>query len=392
MYVRVSTWTAAMAASLTLTALAGCSAPEPDYGPPPPPPAETAYDRAPIDLAGAPPSPPVQDSLAGGPGGMTPPPALVGMAPIADPEDMDPAERHRIYGTKYDGDLAVARANAPAAPRRRSAAPSRPQAAVSPARPAVIAKAPIREKPVARQPLATPVPPATPAPLDPKLTKLQAALAPAVSAGAAVTVAAPLSQRLEGPVVLTLPQTLFDLIGQEAAKLGLGRAARTAEVRATLSGQGYDITPNGPQTAPLKSGDAATFEWQVRPGGGALGPLTAQVDATLSGQRPAMTFPLGTITKAAPVVDAPIRRGLGVLNLGVVDVPGLGRMRGETLVGGGLLLLALILLVAIARNASLAEERARQNLRKAREQADAEAAASVAEPNPKAEAPKSKKP
>jgi hypothetical protein len=384
MYARVSNWTAAMAASLALAALAGCSAPEPDYSAPPPPPADTAYDRAPVDLAGAPPSAPVQDGLAGGPADMAPPaPAGVAMAPSPNPEDLPPAERHRIYGTEYDGDQRVAREDGVAArpqPEPRAKAPARPAPiGARPARPSVVARAPAT--PVVRPPLAKPVPPitATAKPLDPKLAKLQTALAPQISAGAALTLGAPLNQRLEAPVVLTLPQTLFEAIRQEAAKLGLGRAARVGEVSATLSGEGYEITPNGPQTARLKSGEAASFQWQVKPGAGALGPLRAQIDAVLRGQRTPMTFPLGTITKAAPAPEAaPARFDVRRLDLGEIDVPGIGRMRGETLVGGGLLLLALLLLIVIARNASEAEARARLRRRKARELAEAAAERPVA--------------
>ena len=64
----------------------------------------------------------------------------------------------------------------------------------------------------------------------------------------------------------------------------------------------------------------------------------------------------------------------GIFNWGTVDVPGVGRMRWETVVGGGLLLLALLLLVAIARNASEAEARARRRRQKAAENVEAGAA------------------
>jgi hypothetical protein len=383
MYARVSNLAAATALSLVLAALAGCSGPEPDNAPPPPPPPVEAYERAPVDLAGAPPPGPSQDGLAGGPAEAAPAPAVVSMAPIPNPEDLPPAERHRIYGPAYDGDqgglreddFPARRAAQPYADARLRPAPIEP----SPARPAVVAKAP--PKPVVRPAPAKPIPPVVTAaakPLDPKLEKLQTALAPQISAGATLTLGAPLARRLEGPVVLALPQTLFDGIRQEAAKLGLGRAARAGEITATLSGQGYEITPNGPQIARLKSGEAASFQWQVKPGAGDLGPLRAQIEAVLRGQRTPMTFPLGTITKAAPIPEAaPGGFDLGKLNLGVV-VPGLGRMRPETLIGGGLLLLALLLLIAIARNASEAEARARLRRRKARELAEAAAERPVA--------------
>lgn len=373
MDVRASNLAAATVFSLALALLAGCGGPGPSPMPPPPPP-EASYDRAPVELAGAPAPAPDQHGLAGGFPDSQAAPSAATMAPIPNPEDLPAAERHRIYGTAYDGRLVAAREDRPAAlpygdaPARPSAAPPAPRATASPAPRRTPAGAAAVERPTAAKPL------------DPRLTRLQTALAPSVSAGAVLTLSAPLSLRLEGPAVLTLPPSLFDTIRQEAAKVGLGGAARTSEVSATLSGQGYEITPNGPQTVRLKPGEAASFQWQIKPGAGGLGPLRAQVDAALRGQRTPMTFPLTTITKAAPVAEpAPARFDSGWLNLGYADVPGVGRLRGETLVGGGLLLLALALLVLITRNASEVEARARRH-REARKAA--ENAPTAPEPSP----------
>jgi hypothetical protein len=232
---------------------------------------------------------------------------------------------------------------------------------------------------------AAPVKTVAAAPLDPKLAKLQAALAPQVSSASTLTLGAPLSQRLEGPVVLTLPQNLLDLIRKEAAKLGLTRAARTSEVSATLTGRGYEITPNGAQTVKLKSGEAPSFQWQVKPGAGELGPLRAQIDAALRGQRKPLTFSMAAVEKAVTItVPEAAKRAfkfpkfdLGKLNLGGVklpdygnvDVPGIGKTKSQTLIGGGLVLLAILLLIAIARNAAEAKARARRR-RKFRTMAD----------------------
>jgi len=380
MYLRVSNWAAATAVSLSLAALAGCSGAEPDNAPPPPPPpSERAYVPAPADLAGAP--PPARDSsgLAGGAPETRPAPVVVTMAPIPNPEDLPPAERRRIYGTAYDRSA------------RGEEAPTQPMAAARPAtikpvppRLPAVAVSPAGEKPVVR----APSPSAKAQPLDPKVAGLQAALGPQVSAGATLAIGPELSQRLAGPVALTLPPTLLDLIRQEAAKMGLGRAARVSEVSATLSGEGYEITPNGAQTSRLKSGEAAAFQWQVKPGAGELGPLRAQIDAVLRGQRDPIVVPLAAIEKtiAAPKAAEGVQRGL--FNWGEVDVPGVGRMRWETVVGGGLLLLALLLLVAIARRASEAEARARRRRQKAAEQGQAEDAPHAADsPETAVEAP-----
>lgn len=388
----ISKLATATAISLVLTA---CSGAEPDSAPPPPPPA-ASYDRAPVDLAGAPPLR-YQDGLAGGPSTAPSTPVVGGMAPIPDPDDLPLAERHRIYGNKYDGGRRVAREDY--VPARRpaqsyAAAPARPAAArpaaprpapitPAPARPAVVANAPTTARPVLKTPSTQPAAPAAApvaaAPADPRVARLQTALAPQVASAAALTLGAPLSQRQEGPVVLTLPQNLFDLIRQEAAKVGLARPARVSEVSATLTGKGYEITPNGPQTARLKSGEAASFQWQVKPGAGDLGPLRAQIDAALRGQRTPMTFSLGSVEKAVTITIPEAAKGfqfpkldlggIGLPDYGTVDVPGFGPTRSQTLIGAGLLLLAVLLLIAIARNAAEAKARARRR-RKFRTMAD----------------------
>ena len=231
MDLRVSNWAAATAVSLVLAALAGCSGAEPDNAPPPPPP-EMTYAPAPMDLAGAPPPAPDSSGLAGGAPEAPPAPAVVAMAPIPNPEDLPPAERHRIYGTAYDGGARVDHGPASHPAERAAAAPTRPVVAArprpikpAPARPAAVAGPPVAEKPAA----------------------------PAV---------------------------------------------------------------------------------------------------------------------ATPTAAEGVQRG--IFNWGNVDVPGVGRMRWETVVGSGLLLLALLALVAIARNASEGEARARRQ--KAAEKVQAETA------------------
>lgn len=349
----VSKRMAATALSLVLLSLAGCSAPEPAPLPPPPPP--ESYYTGPADLAGGPapaPSERYEQGLAGGPSTAPRETVVISMAPIANPEDLPQAERHRIYGDQYDH-LIRDGAREPRRERRTAAdaAPVTTRSVPSPARPARVAEAPAA-KPAAPKAKAA----AAPA-LSPAEAKLQAAVAPQVSSGSTLTVSAPIAQRQPGAVALTLPQNLFGLIREQAAKAGLGRAARSAEVSATLSGQGYQITPNGPQTVKLKPGEAPAFQWQVTPGKGELGPLSAKVAATLTGQRRPVTLPLATLEKAAPAA------GKGVSSSSSSDdinIPGIGKVRAQTLLGGGLVLLALVLLIALARNADAAKEAARR--------------------------------
>ena len=389
---------ATVAAAATLAALAGCSGAESDYAAAPPPPPPAYAPPPPVELAGAPPA--YSDGLAGGP-----PPREVsvsaGMSPIANPLDLPPAERHRGYGAARSS--APRRAAAPAvraaapaalpapAPARPAAArpaPVKPAAPIlkpAPAKPVVAAKAPVNAKPVLKTPPV--LTPAAPAPkLDARTARLQGALTAPVIAGSTMTVAPSITTGQPGAVVLTLPKTLFDLIKEQAAKAGLTRAARTADVSATLTGQGYSITPNGAQTARLKSGEAPTFQWQVAPLAGAEhSPLRAQVDAILRGERNTRTFSLAAFEQAVKIaIPEPVRKGfslpkidLGKLGLGgiklpdygEIDVPGIGKTSSRTVIGAGLVLLALVLLIAIATRAAEAKARAKRR-RKFRTMAD----------------------
>jgi hypothetical protein len=376
----VTRLTATTAAAAVLVLLAGCSAAEPEGAAPPPPPA-AAYQPAPppVELAGAPPAA-ANSGFAGGP----PVAVSASMAPIANPMDMPAAERHRIYGYKYDraprraaapayrpAPSPVRAAQAPAAPRPAAPlakAPAAKPATVAPAKPAVTTKPLAKAAPTAT-PVAKPVVPA-----DAKAAPIGVALSAPVAAASSLKIADVISTGQPGAVVLTLPQNLLDLIKQQAAKVGLTRAARTTDVSATLTGDGYTITPNGPQTARLKSGEAPAFTWQVAPVAGVeQSPLRAKVEAILRGERNPRAFSLTALEQAVKVVfPEPPKTGffsgldLGKLNIGglklpdygEVDVPGIGKAPSRTLIGGGLLLAAAILLLALWRRAVEAKARA----------------------------------
>jgi hypothetical protein len=190
--------------------------------------------------------------------------------------------------------------------------------------------------------------------------------------GAVLTVPEGLAKGEESKVSLALPANLMDVIKREAAKLGLGKAARKAEVSANLTGEGYEITPAGAQTQALKAGEAARFDWNVKPGAGDKAPLKATVDGTLTGDRKTKTtFSLAALEQAvAPVVeDAKAAakgfrfpslslKSLAIPGMKPVTLPGVGQVQSEKLVGAGLALLALLLVIAMARNASAGRARA----------------------------------
>ena len=419
MAIMISKWMLRGATTAALLALAACSGPSSHEVAPPP----DAYTQAPPPelMGGAPGARYDSSGLAGGPSGdqaaqgsayRDPPRNLnrlvtyrradgvlvTAMRPVPNPEDMSARERRLVYGNRY-----APRANISAPPRvRRPAAqayyaPAKPVArpAVVAAKPAVVAAKPLAPvaKPVVAaapkvveqaKPAAAPKPtptlakapqptfPATglPVPADPKLAKLQAAVGGEVASGSKLTVPDAVTKGDAGQVSLSLPQTLLATLQREAAKLGLTKAAKNAEVTATLSGTGYEITPNGPQTSKLMTGEAAAFNWQVKPGAGERGPLKADVDAGLTGVKPPMTFSLASIEQALAAVmpKAPEKKPgfsfqgllskLTIPGMKDVSVPGVGRVPSNKVVAGALVLAALALLIALARGAGESRRRA----------------------------------
>lgn len=314
--------------------------------------------------------------------------------PIANPEDMTAAERRRIYGKRYAPrpqssprrDWTVwkpkPKAKAPAvaaAPAPKAAAPkpapkvaAAPKAVVKPApapvkvAPPVVAKAapapapaikPVVLPPVAKAPAAAPA-----KAIDPKMAALSTAVSAEAIKGATLTVPDTLAKGEESKVTLSLPVNLLDVIQKEAAKLGLTKAAKKSEVSATLTGDGYTITPNAAQTQALKKGEAATFNWQVKPGEGEKSPLKATVDGALKGQKGApKTFSIATLEQVvanAVETTGSQAKKLG-FNLDKLAIPGLKPIKiGETVIPPGAttagiiaFVIALILL-AMARAGS----------------------------------------
>jgi hypothetical protein len=368
--------------------IAGCSAREPVEAPPAT--GAPGYGAAQTpELMGAPPAAEATpaDGLLGGPApapAAEPPPAppaftsnpnlktwrrpdgtlVTAMDPIANPKAVHRSVRYAP--------------RAVAAPARRAAVASAPSAKPA-AKPAVVASAPAPVKPVvaakpavvpAKAPVVAPVAPAAAKPVAAKpmtkLEKLQAAVAPEATKGATLATAESLSQGKEGQVTLSLPATLGDLIKKEAAKLGLAKAAKKTSAYADLQGQGYEITPNGRQTAVVKAGEPATFAWQVKPTPAAKGPLKSDFGVELNGAKPVQSFTLGSIAKqVAPIQEAVKEKTKGfkfaMPSLGryeTVNLPGVGNVPGKSLLGGGLVLLALLILVSIARSAGASKARA----------------------------------
>lgn len=295
-------------------------------------------------------------------------PAVVAAAPkpVAKPAPKPVAAKPAVVAAAKPAPTPAKPVTAPAAakpvtakavtPKTVAPAPA-PLKAVEPTKPTT----PLTKPPVvtADKPVAPPAAPAKPAT---KLEKLQAAVATPATNNAVLAAGESLSKNQPGQVTLSLPTNLGEMIKAEAGKLGLSKAAKKTSAYAQLSGDGYEVTPNGRQTAVVKPGEPTTFAWQVKPGPDAKGQLKSEFGVEMSGAKPAQTFALGTITKRVLAAPEAAKAAAGKMNLGAlngdVTLPGVGTISIKTLVGAALVLLAVAILVAVSRNASAARRRA----------------------------------
>ncbi len=394
---------AALASSATAALLlAGCSGGEPVDAPPPASEYHAEANYPAPDLMGAAPAPDAsqaQDGLLGGPGQQPgyvterplPPPGqhnahlktwrrpdgtlVTAMRPIANPKGSSRTEQPRRYVQKPAAQPHRVYATIPAKPAPAAKPAPKPAVIVAakPVTPKTVAPAPapiqaakpvVPAKPLTKPPVvaAVPVVPAKPAKPASKLEQLQAAVAPEATAGAVLAAGESLSKNQPGQVTLSLPVTLGDRIKEEAAKLGQGKAARKTSAYANLEGEGYEITPNGRQTAVVKPGEPTTFAWQVKPGPEAKGQIRSQFGVELNGTKQPQGFALGEISKRVFTLPAKAKKSFGDFKLeglnGKISLPGLGDVSTKTVLGVALVLLALIILVGVSRNAAAARRRA----------------------------------
>ena len=301
----------------------------------------------------------------------------IAMRPIANPEDMTAAERRQVYGNRY-APRAVAAAprrtwRADAAPAPRAATVARPAPApIVKAAPRPLAAVPV--KPVAPAPVIAPAAPAVvaaaPVAKPTPTQQLQTAVSAGINRGASLSVPADLKAGKEADVVLSLPGDLLAMVQEQAAKLGLAKSARKVSAYANLNGQGYEISPPGQQTAPVAAGKPTTFTWKVKPTTAEKAPLKADYGLELNGSKPKTAFSVGSLEEAvaAPVEAAKdAAKGFKVPSLSLKalafpwvpdELPLVGKVARENVVGGALALLALLLLVFLARGASANRSRA----------------------------------
>jgi len=312
-------------AALTLAVLAACGQPElVDTAPPRSDISEAPYARP----APAPSS--TETPLLGAPtqARQSEPIGPLTMAPIPNPPER---ARPRAAWPKRTAQAPAAKAvqskaAAPSVPVKPAAAkPTQKPAAVVATAPAPASKpAPVVAAPKAVAPALKPeqksptvLPPAadsvratkappSASPGSPPV-KLGQALAADISAGARLAIPDGLPNGYQGIVVLTLPENFATRLRDEAKRLGLGEDAKVTDIRAVLTGQGYDIKPDASQVARLGD-EPVKFAWLVAEGSDRAiekTPLRAEISGELHGGRVARSFPLASIGAVpAPLTQA----------------------------------------------------------------------------------------
>jgi len=146
---------------------------------------------------------------------------------------------------------------------------------------------------------APPVPvPAPSADRTANLASLQTSLTDAIGKTAVLTAPASFTANKPVDVSLTVPADFADTLRGDAQKLGLGDAASSVNVTALLSGDGFSVTPDDTQSAPLVTGEPTQFHWTVTAMADAKGPLHADVGADLLGGG-SDKLALGSVQKSA---------------------------------------------------------------------------------------------
>jgi hypothetical protein len=264
-----------MVAGCSGPTLADKAAPSPQAAAVSPPPAPPATPSTPAIEA---------TPLLGGPKDEIVTSAVATMQPIANPEDMTPEERARIYGptSPHHPRRHRLKGRHPGAKFAHIAKPSehraqrkingaRAESKAQPTKPSIKPRD-AQSSPAAAKPTVAPKPRApAPAAQTPKSTANKTgvggfpqAVAGDVAAGLKLTIP-PL--RLAQPTVVTLnlPASMFEQLQTEARRHAMENAAKVISVQSTLSADQVDIRPMGPQSVTMGPDEATTFNWAVTP-------------------------------------------------------------------------------------------------------------------------------
>ena len=357
-------WTLKGSAAAMAIVAAGCSGPIPHQTTPPP----SSYSSAPPPaLLGEIPAGSDHKDLAGGPvaadprlsHGATSDPkylarlvtfrradgvVVTAMRPVPNPEDLSLEDRQIVYGARY-------------APRGFASSGRRQHLADHAAAAPVVA--------AALPPKFAPAPVAPP--VDPKLLALQAAVGAEITAGSKLLAPERLGLGKSGQVTLSLPETLLATLQKGARKLGLTKAAKKVDISASLTGQGYEITPPGVQTTSLKLGEAPSFNWQIKPLAGPRGPLKVDLGATLRGLHLSKIMTLGELQRS--ILDVlppppPAKKSwsdyLSIPGHPTITLPGVGAVASNMVVEAILALLALFVVLNLLRGGGSDSREARR--------------------------------
>lgn len=281
----------------------------PQYTPPaaayPPP---GAYAPAPPPPAYPPPAPPAPPAYAS-----HAPTEIIAMQPVPNPPPGETARGHWRAASHHRhgwwGPVYAAPATGHAAVRHHyTVATSHPAAAAAPAHHAAAAthaaaqaapqlhkpKAPGHNGPDAGTVAAASGGSTTPASNaagnvtstgDARYDGLQTALTTDIAHGAILNAPRQIQPGQTADVTLTIPGDFAQTLRTEAASQNLSDQATSANLEATLSGDGYAIVPNETQALPLTLGAPTVFHWKVTPQstaqGATQGPLHADLHANL---------------------------------------------------------------------------------------------------------------
>ncbi len=165
-----------------------------------------------------------------------------------------------------------------------------------------------------------------------RLAALQTMLTDAVGKSAMLSAPGSFTANQPADVSLTLPADFADTLKGEAQKDGLGDAAASVNMNAILSGDGFAVTPDDTQSAPLTVGQPTQFHWTVTAQPGAKGPLHADVGADLLGGG-SDKLALGSVQKSAGMGVKLTPRVIGaslLVLIAALVVAWLARGRGPT--------------------------------------------------------------
>ncbi len=124
-------------------------------------------------------------------------------------------------------------------------------------------------------------------------------------------------------VTLTLPADFAQQARDEAAKVGLSEAASSVNIDVHLTGAGFTIAPDQPESQPLLLGQPTVFHWKVTPSATAAGAVKADLSADLLTVGHAL--PLGSVQSQAGINKFQLSGrliGVGLLILVLVVVAG----------------------------------------------------------------------